>query len=275
MKTIIAATDFSPLSTNAVNYAADMACMTDAQLVLFHVYALPMAMGDIPVANYNIEQMEAEAELMIGKLKEKLVERTGNRIIIHTEVRSGDVLTQLLDYCSKIKPYSVVFGAESASGIERALFGGKTLSALKKIQCPLLIVPPLTKFSNIRKIGLACDMKDVVESVRVNEIKELVKEFGAELHVLHVSEETKDTFSQETIEESGMLQEMIGDLHPKYHFINEPVVEKGIIEFAEKNKLDLLIIIPKKHSLVSRLFRYSHSKELVLHAHVPVMSIHE
>jgi hypothetical protein len=29
MKTIIAATDFSPISLNAVNYAADLACMTD------------------------------------------------------------------------------------------------------------------------------------------------------------------------------------------------------------------------------------------------------
>ena len=155
------------------------------------------------------------------------------------------------------------------------MFGGNTLTALKKIQCPLLVVPPFTQFSNIRKIGLACDLKDVLDSVRVREIKELVDEFRAELHVLHVSEETRDTFRPETIEESSLLQEMLDGMSPKYHFINDPVIEKGVIEFAEKNKLDLLIIIPKKHSLVSRLFRYSLSKELVLHAHMPVMSIHE
>ena len=275
MKTIIAATDFSPISLNAVNYAADLACMTDGQLVLFHVYAVPMAMSEIPVANYDIEQLEADATMLMERLKEQLLDRTGKRIIIHTEVRPGDVLTQLLQYCSTIKPHAVVVGAESASGIELAMFGGKTLSAIRKIQCPLLVVPPFTKFSNIRKIGLACDLKDVLDSVRVREIKELVDEFKAELHVLHVSEETRDTFSPETIEESSLLQEMLDGMSPKYHFINEPVIEKGIIEFAEKNKLDLLIIIPKKHSFVSRLFRYSHSKELVLHAHMPVMSIHE
>src|SRR5262245_24458379 len=141
MKTIIAATDFSPLSLNAVNYAADMACMTDAQLVLFHVYAVPMAMSEIPVANYNIDQLEAEATMLMRRLKEKLLDRTDKRILIHTEVRAGDVLTQLMEYCAKIKPHTVVVGAESASGIERAMFGGKTLSAIKKIQCPLLVVP--------------------------------------------------------------------------------------------------------------------------------------
>ena len=275
MKTIIAATDFSPVSLNAVDYAADMACMTDAQLVLFHVYAVPMALTEIPVANFDIGQMETDATMLIEQLKEKLLGRTENRIIIHTEVRAGDVLTQLSDYCSKLTPHAVVVGAESASGIERVMFGGKTLIALKKIQCPLLVVPPFTRFSNIRKIGLACDLKDVVDSVRVEEIRELVEEFGAELHVLHVSEETRDTFSPKTIEQSSLLQEMLDGMNPKYHFINEPVIEKGVIEFAEKNKLDLLIIIPKKHGLVSRLFHYSHSKELVLHAHMPVMSIHE
>ena len=274
MKTIIAATDFSPLSLNAVNYAADMACMTNAQLVLFHVYAVPIAMGDIPVANYDIDQLEEEATMLIGRLKEKLLDRTDKQIFIHTEVRAGDVITELLDYCSKVNPHLVVIGAESASGIERAMFGGKTLSAIKKIQCPLLVVPPFTKFRNIRKIGLACDMSEVTASVRVNEIKELVREFNAELYVLHVMDETRHTFNPEIVEESGLLQELLDDINPKYHFISDPVIEKGILEFAE-NKLDLLIIIPKKHSLVSRLFRYSRSKELVLHAHMPVMSIHE
>jgi len=72
MKTIIAATDFSPISLNAANYAADMARMTDAQLILFHVYAVPMTMSDIPVANYDVEQLESDATRFIERLKEKL-----------------------------------------------------------------------------------------------------------------------------------------------------------------------------------------------------------
>ena len=71
------------------------------------------------------------------------------------------------------------------------------------------------------------------------------------------------------------MQEMLRRMKPKYHFINEPVIEKGIIDFAEKNNLDLLIIIPKYHGLINRIFKYSHSKQLVLHAHIPVMSLHE
>ena len=275
MKTIVAATDFSQVSLNAVEYAADMACMTDATLVLFHVCSIPIPISELPVAPYSVEELEKEAQAEIDQLKEELLNRTRDRIIIHSEVRSGDVISELTEYCARIKPHTVVIGAESAHGLERAMLGGKTLSALKRLQFPLLVVPPFIKFNNIRKIGLACDLREVAESVRVQEIKELVDEFKAELHVLHVIEESRDTFRPEIIEQSGFLQEMLRKMKPVYHFINEPVIEKGIINFAEENKLDLLIIIPKYHSLVNRILKYSHSKQLVLHAHIPVMSLHE
>ena len=102
----------------------------------------------------------------------------------------------------------------------------------------------------------------------------MVNNFNAELHVLHISPHS-GSFSKVTNEESKWLQEILGELHPKYHFIIDTDIEKGIAEFAEKNNLDLLITIPKKHNLISKFFQHSHSKQLVLHSHVPVMAIHE
>ena len=109
----------------------------------------------------------------------------------------------------------------------------------------------------------------------MKEITDLVREFKAEFHVIHVSEQSGSSYSAETVEESGFLQEMIGDLHPKYHFIRDTDIERAISEFAEKNDLDLLIIIPKWHSVISKIFGHRHSTKLVLHTHVPVMAIHE
>ena len=275
MKTIVATTDFSAISLNAVDYAADMACMTGAHLTLIHVYALPIKINEVPIPAFSARELEINAKAKISKLKETLLDRTTDRIIIHTEVRPGDVLSELIQYCTKIKPYAIVMGAENASTLERVLFGGKTVVALRKIQWPLIVVPPLVKFKSIRKIALACDFREVVESVRAQEIKDLVKEFDAELHVLYVSEESPNTFSAETVEESGLLQELLGELNPKYHFLIDSEIEKAISDFAEENKLDLLIIIPKKHTLVARIFHGSHSKNLVLHTHVPVMALHE
>jgi nucleotide-binding universal stress UspA family protein len=272
MKPIVAPTDFTVVSLNAVNYAADMAAMLGMSLNLVHVYAIPVPVSEVPAPVVNLRDLEADATAKLEELRDKLLTRTLGKIAIRTEVRPGNILPEIISYCKEIKPHAVVMGAESTTAFERVFFGGKTIEALKQMEYPLIVVPPNVSFSNIRKIGFACDFREVVESVRVNEIKDIVEEFKAELHVLHV---TGDEFRPETVEESGWLQEMLGSLNPKYHFLKGAEVEKELADFAEKNKLDLLIIIPKKHSLISKMFQHSHSKRLVLHTHVPVMAIHE
>jgi nucleotide-binding universal stress UspA family protein len=182
---------------------------------------------------------------------------------------------EIAEYCEKAKPYMVIMGAETADVLERILFGGKTLEAIRNLRWPTLTVPPQAAFNNIRTIGVACDFKNVVETVRVKEIKELVNEFGAELHVLYVNDRTRGPYDPETVEESALLQKKLGDLRPKYHFLKEENIDAAIAEYAEKNKLDVLIIIPKKHTLAEQIFRHSHSKGILLHSQVPVMSLHE
>lgn len=275
MKTIVVPTDFSGISLNAVDYAADLACVVGANLTLMHVCFVPLSFSEVPAPSYSMTELLSDAEEQLKTLKEKMIYRTRDRIRINTIVKQGDIVPQIDSYCATVNPYAVVMGAENTGKFERFLLGGKTVSAVKQLSWPLIVVPPGVKFFNIRKIGLACDFRNVVETIPVKEIENLVKEFHAELHVLHVSMESGDAFSAETVEESGWLQEILGDIKPKYHFIHETNVEKAIGEFAEKNKLDLLIVIPKKHYLFSKIFEHSHSRRLVLHAHVPVMAIHE
>jgi nucleotide-binding universal stress UspA family protein len=48
MRTIIAPTDFSAVSLNAVNYAADLAVAINAELILLHVVQIPITVSEIP-----------------------------------------------------------------------------------------------------------------------------------------------------------------------------------------------------------------------------------
>ena len=118
-------------------------------------------------------------------------------------------------------------------------------------------------------------MQKVPESVHANEIKKLVKEFGAQLHVLHVNTDKDKMISDERIEGSEWLRDMLEEVKPEFHFMNKENIEDAVNEFAEKNNLDMLIIIPKKHGLLEGLFHKSHTKKMAMYTHVPVMSIHE
>jgi nucleotide-binding universal stress UspA family protein len=275
MKAIIVPTDFSPVATNAMNFAADMAININASLVLVHVYQVPVSMTDVPVVLISADELRKDSELQLKELKESLTHITSGKIKIYSEARMGDIVDELGEVCKKIQPFAVIMGTKGTSGVERMLFGSTTLTAIRHLKWPVIVVPPGKEYgTGIKKIGFACDFTKVVESTPVQFIKNMVKEFGAELHVLNVDYENRH-FKPETPEESLMLQTLLEELDPQYHFINHKDVEDGINEFADNNNIDLLITIPKKHGLLENLFKHSSTKELVTQSHVPVMCVHE
>jgi len=275
MKTIIVPTDFSPIATNAMNFAADMAVNINASLMLLHIYQVPVSMTDVPVVMISAEELRKSSEAKLQEIKNALMHITSGKIKLYTEARLGDVSDELEDVCKHIQPFAVIMGTRGASGIERVLFGSTTLTAIRHLKWPVIVVPPGKEYgTGIKKIGFACDFDKVVESTPIQFIKKMVKEFGAELHVLNVDHEGKH-FKPETPEESVMLNELLADLNPNYHFIEHADIEDGINEFVEENNIDLLITIPKKHKLLDSLFKQSSTKQLVTQSHVPVMCVHE
>jgi hypothetical protein len=185
------------------------------------------------------------------------------------------VIDEIEDLCKHIKPFAVVMGTKGSSAVERVLFGSTTLSAIKHLTWPIITVPPEKTFgAGIKKIGLACDFRNVVQTTPAGLIKDFVKQFNGELHVLNV--DYKDHhFKPDTPEQSALLHEMLLEVNPVYDFIKHKDIEDGINEFAEKNNLNIIITIPKKHKLLEGLFKSASTRQLVFQSHVPVMCVHE
>jgi len=243
--------------------------------MLLHIYQVPVSMTDVPVVLVSADELKKDSELKLKEIKYSVEHITSGKIKIYTETVMGDVIDELEELCKLIKPFAVIMGTKGTSGVERMLFGSTALSAIRHLKWPVIVVPPGKEYgTGIKKIGFACDFNKVVETTPVHFIKDMVKEFGAELHVLNVDYENRH-FKPETPEESLMLQTLLEDLNPSYHFINNKDVENGLNEFTESNNIDLLITIPKKHGLFDNLFKHSSTKELVTQSHVPVMCVHE
>ena len=275
MKTIIVPTDFSPIATNAMNFAADMAVNINASITLLHVYQVPVSMTEVPVVLVSADELRKSSEEKLEILKQDLAHITSGKIKIYTEARLGDISDELEEICNHVEPFAVIMGTKGASGIERILFGSTTLTAIRHLKWPVIVVPPGKEYgAGIKKIGFACDFDKVVESTPIQFIKSMVEEFGAELHVLNVDHENKH-FKPKTPDESLVLHSLLEGLNPQYHFIDNEDIEDGINEFVETNNIDLLITIPKKHKLLEGLFKPSSTKQLVTKSHVPVMCVHE
>lgn len=275
MKTIIVPTDFSPAALNATNYAADMALAIKANILLFHVYQLPLSVSDTPIVLLSVEEMKEGAENKLLQLKKDLEHITSGALEIQTEARMGNLADELEDCCKQTQPFAVVMGTRGHSAVERALFGSNTLKVIKHLSWPIICVPIGKEYgTGIKKIGLACDFREVKETIPVPVIRTLVKEFQAELHVLNVDHNDQH-FKEDTPMQSGFLHTAFEELNPQYHYIEHQDIEDGINEFTETNNLDIVITIPKKHKLLENLLKKRSTKQLVFESHVPVMCLHE
>lgn len=277
MKTIIVPTDFSPVAMNALHYALDMATSINAEIILLNTYQAPVAYSDAPVSpvtTISIDDIKKASQERLEDLRQEVGRLTGGRMRVYTEAKLGNTVDVLEMICSAVRPFAVVMGSHGATGIERLIMGSTTLSVIRHLRCPVIVVPPGTNYKAIRKMGLACDFKDVVETIPVDYIKNVVHEFKPELYVLNVNPDGKN-YDEDIPLESAWLDNLLGDIKPNYYFLKRDDVVEAINEFSETHNLDVVIVIPKKHNLFERIFHKSHSKELLTNAHIPIMSIHE
>lgn len=272
MKTIIVTTDFSTAANNAVNYAADMALFIHAKLLLLHVVQTPIGYSDLPIL-VSLEDMMRSSEKDMTDLKEEVKRRTNEKIFIETEVGMGGFFEELKNVCERVKPYAVVMGSQGKTAAEQVMFGTHAVHAVKHLTWPVITVPPGVSFTAVKKIGLASDLTKVVETTPIEEIKTLVCDFNAELHILNTG--NKEVFDADIVFESGLMQEMTMSLNPTFHFINDADTDQGILDFTEKNQIDLLIVLPRRHNLLNSIFHKSHTKQWVLHSQIPVIALHQ
>jgi len=271
MKTIIVPTGFTAASSNAVQFAVDMAVQIQSAVLLLHVYQLPVAISELPVSFETIDQVKQTAEDRLAALKKEIEATAPPGVVITTEARPGNIADELHLLCNAIHPFAVVMACSRAGKLERILFGSASLSAIHHLEVPVVLVPPEAKFQPVKRIGLAYDFDHYVDAPP-QEIRAIVREFNAELHVLnvhqsagHINENRLHTF---------LLHKTIADLHPQYHVIDRKNVEEGLKELVQQYQIDIMIIIPRRHPLLQAMFRTSHSDQMALQTNIPLMAIH-
>jgi len=272
MKTIIAATDFSTASMNAANYAADLAVAVEANLVLVNVVQTPVTISEVPMPEPVFEEMLHFANEELKGLASELTKRTRGKIDISTQTMIGTVEYQISELSNEKKPFAIVMGLSDSKAAERFLSGSETIFAIKHLPYPVLVIPKNVVFKGIHKIGLACDLNNVADTFPFDSLKKILSAFNASLDIIRVSKQEKYANSKD-LDESVSIQKKLSPFHPIFHFLKHEKIEEGIHEFSKQHQLDLLIIFPKHHNLLD-LFNEKHSKKIILHQEIPVMSLH-
>jgi nucleotide-binding universal stress UspA family protein len=270
MKPLIVPTNFSASSVNAAKYAASMALAMETDLYLIHVLQLPASNAEVPLTEEIFEGMQQSGEQELENLKLELQKQTKGGVNIFTLLEMGSVENQVVEFCKRKAPFAVVMGIKKGSA-ERFLFGSNALFAISHLQYPLFVIPEGTSFQSLRKIVLAYDLSSWNKNIPVSYLKELQQIFHADFDVLNIN--TKKIEDLQSNQEFLFIKDMLYDLRPTYHFKFANTVEEGINKFLGENNADLLLLLPKHHSIFE--FHKSLTKKMAMNAGLPVMTIHE
>ena len=72
----------------------------------------------------------------------------------------------LANFCDELKPDMVVLGLTGKNALTRLIVGSNTINTIYELKYPILVVPPKAEFIPVRKIGFACDYRQVEKTTR-------------------------------------------------------------------------------------------------------------
>ena len=164
---------------------------------------LPIAYTEIPVTPDTISTMDGRGHRTVCADPGRYPGLgSATRLPSAVKTRPACFITELQNLAGQLEPYAIVLGPMAPGNLERFLLGSNTIQPSKPALAPAGRSTG-GRFQAIRKVGLACDLRKVVETAPVEELKTLVRNFQAELHVIHVNSEDEKSYSSEIIEESG------------------------------------------------------------------------
>jgi len=272
MPLIITATDFSSVAENAVNYSCNLAMTQNAQVVIIHSFIFPVMFSDIPLPTSLINDTQKDAETKMNTVIDNL-HILYPKLDISGKVIYGNIIDAIDVYSEDNAAPSLVIVGNSNTIENNAWFESTLREASRNIKYPLLAVPPEAAYKPILKVCLAYDNNPKGNDIALVQLRETAMQLNAELHVFNAQ---TDVLNRDNITEiDPKFKELLAPANPHFHFEYAVNIDDAILEFNEKNNIDLLIMIPRKHSFFEGLFHKSHTKAIAQNSPIPILMLHE
>ena len=294
IKNIICTTDFSDFSNHAIPFGISLAREFGAKLHLCHVIDISStAMYGEGFAD-PFEQQKRISDYAQDHLNELM----GDMPIDWEPVISvGNTANDIARVAEEKNADLVVAATHGRAGLKRVILGSVTERLMRTLPCPLFVVrsrekelsTPVKGEIRMKRILVGSDFSPD-SSLAIQYGLSLAQEFQSELHLAHVIEPAvyEDMLKQNTAENEayeedlrGKLAEELSGMVPEevHHWCTPKTVllagqaHDELIKYSVVQKIDLIILGVRGHSLVESLLMGSTTDRVIRQAPCPVLSV--
>jgi len=280
LKKILWATDFSDEAQEALLYAEAFAKTFKADLIALHV------VPDFSPVLYNTDiiikgDLIKKVDFIKGEAVKKLdnIEKT-KKIPFKTIVKEGSVSKKILETAEEEKVDLVVMGKRGLSAIEKLFIGSIANQILRTSSVPLLLTKKKAGKPHFKKVLVPTDFSEQ-EEVERDFAWNIARGFASEITLLYVLELHNYEFTPRDLEKmftSVMKRLKKRKKRGKDIKVSEEVTRAinasiGIVDYAETNNFDLIVMSTCCHSKWERFFLGSTIDKVISYSSVPIFAI--
>ena len=282
-KNILLATDFSPASEQALEYAASLARRYSSTIFLTHVISLdgyPLMAPEL--AATSLQKLRVEAEEGFRRLL-----KSGRLMSLpyQTVIQEGNLWPALEESIKKHEINLLVVATHGVGAVRKLLLGSGAEEIFRKAQVPVLTVGPAAG----KEPQYELEFKNILFATEFgkNARREaecafsLAQEHHSRLRLVHVFQHA-DAYGDTVlaIELEGcrnQLRDLVPkdtELHCKVDFAvatGEPV--KEILRIAEETKADLIVMGAKARASLAGNVPHTKAYRVVTGARCPVLTV--
>ncbi|WP_299396905.1 universal stress protein [uncultured Gelidibacter sp.] len=274
MKNILLPTDFSENSWNAIRYAMNLfkndVCtfylLNTYTPVIYHVeYVLgyPAQFGiEDTIRNTSQQQLET--------LKQRIYETFGKNPNhdIQEMARFDFLISGIKDFMDTHTIHMIVMGTTGATGAKEVLFGSHTVQVINNVKCPVLAIPEGFEYKTPTAILLPTDYGITFQKDQFSSLLALAKAQNSKIEILHV---LTSVLSEVQLKNKAALQQLLSQENYEIHEVQGDHVMDGIINFQDKNAIDMLVMINNKKSFFENILFKSTVNQIGFHLTVPFL----
>lgn len=270
---LLVPTDFSPQALNALKAAAQLARRYKADIYLLHLLEMPEVLIDGPATQHQSQLPEALYYMKLAHKKFSNILKAPflEGIKIYETAEFDGAFEGIMTYVKKYDIDAIVMGSHGMSGIQEFFIGSNTEKVVRHSEIPVFVIKNELNIFNIRNFVFATDLQE--ESLdAIQEAIKFAQSEEASLHMLYVNTPNRFKTTQEITSICKGFLKKIGQKSQKLTIYNDVSVERGILNFAESIKADLIGIGTHGRKGLAHFLNGSISEDLVNHAQRPVVT---
>lgn len=271
---ILVPTDFSPCSINAIRIAVDLCKRTGADLHLVNAIHVPtphIDMGGEALIEPVLRGYEEEVERKFNALDDEI---PGLKDVKHDHKAFVSFTIDAIYTAIETKHIDlVVMGTKGSHDKLEKMLGGISSEVIRIAEVPVLVVPENVKSFYPKKIAFAADFEKIDSLGGLEPLKYLISLFNSEVVIVNVTENDKFPFSK--LVEGFKMDKFFKSIPHTFKTVHSDNVKEGLFKFIVDSNVDMVVMVPRKHTLFERIFKSSATKKVAMEVTVPLLTFHE